>query len=79
MGRAMLAAMLMVTLGMSSVAAAQTATVERPAAGVPIPLWPGGAPLAQGSADEDEPTLTPYYPAKPAPTGTAVIVCPGGS
>ncbi len=52
---------------------------QRPAAGVPIPLWPGGAPLAQGSADEDVPTLTPYYPEKPAPTGTAVIVCPGGS
>ena len=50
-GRAMLAALLMVmgTLGMSSAAAAQAGTAERPAAGVPIPLWPGGAPLAQGT------------------------------
>jgi acetyl esterase/lipase len=75
-GRAGVAALLMVvTLGMSS-AAAQS---DRPAAGVPIKLWPNGAPLAQGTADEDVPTLTPYYPANPAPTGTAVIVCPGGS
>jgi acetyl esterase/lipase len=75
-GRAILAALLMVMLGMSS-AAAQDRT-ERPAAGVPIKLWPGGAPLAQGASDEDVPTLTPYYAANPAPTGTAVIVCPGG-
>jgi acetyl esterase/lipase len=74
-GRAVLAALLMVVLGMGS-AAAQAA---RPPAGVPIPLWTNGAPLAQGTADEDVPTLTPYYPEKPAPTGTAVIVCPGGS
>ena len=46
---------------------------------MPITLWQGGAPLAQGTAEEDVPTLTPYYPANPAPTGTAVIVCPGGS
>jgi acetyl esterase/lipase len=92
-GRASIAALLMVTLGMSSAAAANMETeagqgaataaspaaAGRPAAGVPIPLWPKGAPLAQGSADEDVPTLTPYYPANPAPTGTAVIVCPGGS
>ena len=72
--RAGLAALLMVMVGVSS-AAAQAA---RPPAGVPIPLWPGGAPLAQGTADEDVPTLTPYYAANPVPTGTAVVVCPGG-
>jgi acetyl esterase/lipase len=44
-----------------------------------MPLWPGGAPGALGTADEDIPTLTLYVPATPAPTGTAVIVCPGGS
>jgi acetyl esterase/lipase len=58
-------------------AGAQTATA--PAHGVPIPLWPGGAPLAQGTEAIDIPTLTPYLPATPTPTGTAVIVCPGGS
>jgi acetyl esterase/lipase len=79
--RATAAALLMVMIGVSSAAAqAQTkAQAERPAAGVPIKLWPNGAPLAQGTSDEDVPTLTPYYPEKPAPTGTAVIVCPGGS
>src|SRR5215475_6490675 len=45
-------------------------------------LWENGAPGAQGTADEDKPTLT-LYPARsgwetPALT-TAVIVAPGGS
>ena len=41
-------------------------------------LWPGGAPGAQGTADDDGPTLTPYIVAPERATGTAVIVCPGG-
>lgn len=41
-------------------------------------LWPGGAPGAQGTADEDKPTLTPYVVPRERATGTAVIVCPGG-
>ena len=43
-----------------------------------IPLFPNGAPNAQGTASEDIPTLT-LYPVKGegvSPTG--VIVCPGG-
>ena len=40
-------------------------------------LWPNGAPGAQGTADEDKPTLT-YYAPKRAKNGTAVVVCPGG-
>jgi len=40
-------------------------------------LWPGGAPGAQGTADDDTPTLTAYLPAS-NPTKTAVIVAPGG-
>lgn len=41
-----------------------------------IDLWPNGAPLAQGNADEDRPTLAIYLPQRPI--GTAVVVCPGG-
>jgi acetyl esterase/lipase len=41
-------------------------------------LWPDGAPGAQGSQDEDRPTLTPYVLPAGRGTGTAVIVCPGG-
>ena len=41
-------------------------------------LWPGGAPGALGTADDDQPTLTPYPVAAGHGTGTAVIVCPGG-
>jgi len=48
-----------------------------------IRLWPGGAPLAQGTADEDQPKLTIYIPkaapGKAAMTKTAVVVCPGGA
>jgi len=42
-------------------------------------LWPDGAPGALGSADEDKPSLTPHVVSGPRATGTAVIVCPGGS
>ena len=41
-------------------------------------LWPDGAPGAQGSADEDKPTLASYPVPAGRGTGTAVIVCPGG-
>jgi len=43
----------------------------------PIPLWPGVAPHATGDGVNDTPTLTPYLPSG-NPTGTAVVVCPGG-
>jgi acetyl esterase/lipase len=43
----------------------------------PVPLWPHGAPMAQGSAEIDTPTLTTYLPAQ-NPTRTGVIIAPGG-
>jgi len=42
------------------------------------PLWPGAAPGAQGTQEEDQPTLAPYIVPQGQGTGTAVIVCPGG-
>jgi acetyl esterase/lipase len=50
-----------------------------PPNGVPVVLWPNGAPNAIGEEDVDIPTLTPHWPEHPVATGTAVIVCPGGS
>jgi acetyl esterase/lipase len=44
----------------------------------PEPLWPSGAPGAQGSENGDTPTLTPYVVPAGRGTATAVIVCPGG-
>lgn len=45
-------------------------------------LWENGAPGAQGTTDDDKPTVT-LYPVRSGPTGlpptTAVIVAPGGS
>jgi acetyl esterase/lipase len=44
----------------------------------PAPLWPDKAPLQEGDAPYDIPTLTAYpLPDASAPT-TAVVVCPGG-
>ena len=42
-----------------------------------VPLWPGAAPGAQGTADAEVPTMTAYLP-KANPTRTAVVVAPGG-
>ena len=44
----------------------------------PEPLWPDGAPGAQGTAEVDKPTLAAYPVPAGQGTGTAVIVCPGG-
>lgn len=46
--------------------------------GKTILLWPNGAPGAQGTADEDQPSLTIYLPSVPNPTKTGVVVAPGG-
>ncbi len=43
-----------------------------------FPLWPDGAPGAQGSAAKDVPTLTPYFPDLARATGAAMVICPGG-
>jgi acetyl esterase/lipase len=50
------------------------------AAAAPLPLWPDGAPGAQGREPGDVPTIT-VYPAQVPASGTktaAVVVCPGG-
>lgn len=44
-----------------------------------FPLWEHDVPGAQGTADQDNPTLTLYPSLNPASSGTAVIVAPGGS
>ncbi len=44
----------------------------------PLPLWPGGAPGAKGTAETDIPTVTAYLPAADKATGAAFVICPGG-
>src|SRR4051794_27928057 len=45
----------------------------------PIPLWPQGAPGAQGTADNDIPTITPFIPTNSAiVSGAAMVIFPGG-
>jgi len=43
-----------------------------------ILLWPDGAPGAQGTADEDKPSLALYPATGVGKIATGVIVCPGG-
>ena len=42
------------------------------------PLWPQGAPGAQGTAPTDVPALLAYPATPDHNTGAAVVVCPGG-
>jgi acetyl esterase/lipase len=44
----------------------------------PILLWPGGAPGATGSSDEDKPAVIPFIPDPSSRNGAAVLVVPGG-
>src|SRR5829696_10063528 len=52
--------------------------IAQPRPPAPELLWANGAPRAQGDADADKPTLTPYLVPAGRGAGTAVIVCPGG-
>jgi acetyl esterase/lipase len=72
-------ARLLVVAGVIAACDAQTARAELPPTGVPVVLWPNGAPNAIGKEDVDIPTLTPYWPDHQVSTGTAVVICPGGS
>jgi acetyl esterase/lipase len=69
---------LLLTLASTDVSA-QTAAV-RPVNAEPetILLWPDGAPGALGNDDVDRPSLT-IFRATREPSGTAVIIAPGGS
>ncbi|MEZ6128411.1 MAG: alpha/beta hydrolase [Planctomycetaceae bacterium] len=42
------------------------------------PLWPDGAPGANGSAEHDVPALLAFPAAKETANGCGVVVCPGG-
>jgi acetyl esterase/lipase len=64
-------------LGIVMAMVSGTSGLAQSAAPVPALLWPNGAPMAQGTADVDQPTLTTYLPAS-NPTKTGVIIAPGG-
>ena len=59
-------------------AAAGGAKGEPTPNGTVVPLWPGGAPGAQGNEDIDKPTLEIFLPAGGNPTRTGVVIAPGG-
>src|SRR5262245_54323546 len=43
-----------------------------------IPLWPGPAPGAVGTDEQDIPAITVFLPRNMAQKTPAVVVCPGG-
>ncbi len=43
-----------------------------------FPLWPKAAPGALGKAEQDIPTLKPFFPKPDKATGAAMVICPGG-
>jgi acetyl esterase/lipase len=45
---------------------------------ITFPLWPGPAPLSQGHAPDDRPSLTPFLPENPGQLVPALIIFPGG-
>jgi acetyl esterase/lipase len=61
-------------LALCLLASAQNSLIEHKE----IPLWPDGAPNAEGNATEDIPTLTLYPVSGENAAPTAVIICPGG-
>ncbi len=62
----------------ASVSAAQPQAPLAIKDGEVLPLWPGGAPGAQGTADADVPALTVFLPRTMTANTPAMIVCPGG-
>jgi acetyl esterase/lipase len=57
---------------------AQTTNSSSETANAPFPLWAADAPGALGKADQDIPTLTPFFPPAGAANGAAMVICPGG-
>jgi len=82
----LLAAALLTAAVQAQVAPTTTATlppapgtmIMEPPAGHPwTPLWPDGAPGAQGKADIDIPAVNIFLPPS-NPTKTLVVIAPGG-
>jgi acetyl esterase/lipase len=63
--------------GFGQAGPAPAAASAVPAGPPPMLLWASGAPGAQGTTDDDMPTITAYIPAS-NPTKTAVVIAPGG-
>jgi acetyl esterase/lipase len=82
MNTALLPALLIcVALTICAAAQVRTYTAQPPEGAdrpTPMRLWPGDAPLAQGSAPADVPTISLYQPPADRATGAAIVVCPGG-
>jgi acetyl esterase/lipase len=53
-------------------------TMLSSAAAETLLLWPGGAPLAKGTAPADKPAITVHLAPPEKANGAAVLICPGG-
>ena len=70
--------LLLLLVGVFSVAGTVSRAQSPPAAQTAIPLWPDGAPGALGKEPKDIPTLPPFYPSPETATGAGMIIYPGG-
>lgn len=43
-----------------------------------MPLWPGPAPVGDGTFESTNATITVHLPAPDMATGAAIVICPGG-
>lgn len=71
------AKVLSVSLFLAVATSSVAAQANAPATPTPELLWKNGAPMAQGTAEIDQPTISTYLPAS-NPTRSAVIIAPGG-
>lgn len=55
-----------------------TAPTTNPAPSQTLNLWPSAAPLANGDAPADTPTLAVYLPDPATANDCGIVVCPGG-
>ena len=51
---------------------------EHPLPAARILLWPGAAPVGDGTREPAETVMTVFLPPRKKATGTAIVICPGG-
>lgn len=66
------------TLALSSASAQTSAPPAKPEPAVRIALWPGKAPVGDGTFEECSSELQVFLPPKEKANGTAIVLCPGG-
>jgi acetyl esterase/lipase len=67
---------LMAMIAIAALAWLASTAFAAPPAAAKLPLWPDQAPVGDGKSEATNASIT-FYPA-PKPSGTAMVICPGG-